>query len=233
MIHKCSKIPLRSTSRAARLQVERLEARDCPSGGEQLFVADFNGDQVLRYDAVTGAFVDTFVPRHVGGMYQPWGVLRGPDGNGDGRRDLYVSTGEFTGNGQLKAVLRYDGVTGAFIDVFTHGADLESLRGIIFGPDGNLYVADVGQASGGRAVRFDGRTGAFIDNFVSPGSGGLGGIRGLLFGPASSGAHNLDLYVTCGICDNVLRYDGTTGAFIEVFVASGSGGLDSPTGLSF
>lgn len=31
----------------------------------------------------------------------------------------------------------------------------------------------------------------------------------------------------------VLRYDGTTGAFIDAFVAPGSGGLDDPAGILF
>ena len=31
----------------------------------------------------------------------------------------------------------------------------------------------------------------------------------------------------------VLRYNGTTGAFIDAFVSSGSGGLDMPSGLTF
>ena len=31
--------------------------------------------------------------------------------------------------------------------------------------------------------------------------------------------------------NSVLRYDETTGAFIDAFVASGSGGLDNPDGL--
>src|SRR5262249_5907933 len=102
----------------ARSHVEPLEDSLTPSSS-YLCTADCKGDQVVRYDGLDGAFIDTLVPRHAGGMYQPWGVLFGPDGNGDGRNDLYVSTGEFTGNGQLKAVLRYDGMTGAFIDVFT------------------------------------------------------------------------------------------------------------------
>jgi DNA-binding beta-propeller fold protein YncE len=218
--------------RTTRLQVEPLEHRLTPSG-DYLLLADFEGDQVQRYDGSTGAFVDTFVPKHVGGMYQPWGVLFGPDGNGDGRNDLYVSTGEFTGNGQLKAVLRYDGTSGAFIDVFTKGADLHSLRGIIFGPDGNLYVADFDHSFGGRVVRFNGQTGEFIDDFVPGGSGGLSGIRGLVFGPSGRSGRTLDLYVTSGRGNSILRYDGVTGAFVDVFAAPGSGGLASPTGLTF
>src|SRR5262249_48393264 len=44
-----------------------------------LLIGDFDGDRVLRYDGLTGAFVDTFVPRHSGGLNQPYGILFGPD----------------------------------------------------------------------------------------------------------------------------------------------------------
>ncbi len=52
----------------------------------------------------------------------------GPDGH------LYVNS-EHTNN-----VLRYDGATGAFIDVFASGGGIDESEGIGFGPDGNLYV---------------------------------------------------------------------------------------------
>ncbi len=55
-------------------------------------------------------------------MLSPSGVLFGPDGNGDGQQDLYVTNSDFTGIGNDQArdgnVKRYDGVTGAFIDTF-------------------------------------------------------------------------------------------------------------------
>src|SRR5262245_24031516 len=103
----------RHDPRRARPSLERLEDRHCPSGS-YLLVADFGGDEVLRYDAATGAFVDRFVPKHTGGLNQPYGVLFGPHDH-----DLYVSTGRFAGPGQLKAVLRYGGATGAFQEQFT------------------------------------------------------------------------------------------------------------------
>jgi DNA-binding beta-propeller fold protein YncE len=49
----------------------------------------------------------------------------------------------------------------------------------------------------------------------------------MVFGP--DGHH---LYVSSYETDEVLRYD-TTGAFIDAFVSSGSGGLDNPEGLIF
>ena len=65
----------RSVSR--RLRIERLENRFCPSGGH-LLVANWGGDSVLRYEESTGAFVNSFVPKHAGGMNQPYGVVVGP-----------------------------------------------------------------------------------------------------------------------------------------------------------
>jgi secreted PhoX family phosphatase len=57
--------------------------------------------------------------------------------------------------------------------------------------------------------------GDFIDVFVSSESGGLGSPDGMLFGPDGN------LYVASDSTDEVLRYDGVTGAFIDVFVSGG------------
>jgi hypothetical protein len=68
-----------------------------------------------------GAFVDAFVPTGSGGLKTPFGLIFGPDGNGDGQLDLYVANSEIEGNslnGKNGTVKRYDGVTGAFIDTF-------------------------------------------------------------------------------------------------------------------
>jgi len=58
-------------------------------------------------------------------------------------------------------------------------------------------------------------------------SGGLSDPRGLAFGPDGN------LYVVSNFNNEALRYNGTTGAFIDTFVASGSGGLRSPQDLLF
>lgn len=76
-------------------------------------------------------------------------------------------------------------------------------------------------------MRYDGQTGAFIDAFVAPGSGGLTGTAGLVFGPDSN------LYAVNFDDNSVLRYDGQSGAFINEFVPSDSGGLYRPRDLVF
>ncbi len=123
-------------------------------------------------------------------------------------------------------VLRYDGQTGAFIDAFvTAGSGgLSGPTGLVFGPDGNLYVSSF---NNNQVLRYDGTTGAFIDVFVPPGGGGLNVPTGLVFGPDGN------LYVSSIGTDEVLRYDGTTGAFIDAFVTAGGGGLRGPIGLVF
>ena len=63
--------------------------------------------------------------------------------------------------------------------------------------------------------------------FVTPGSGGLDNPFDLVFGPDGN------LYVGSTSNNNVLRFNGTTGAFIDTFVPSGSGGLTTANWLTF
>src|SRR4051794_111794 len=219
-------------NKRTRFSVEQLEDRLTPSGG-YLLVASADTNSVIRYDKATGAYVDTFVRKNSGGLTQPYGLVFGPTDH-----NLYVSSGQFggtvKGGGRPNAVLSYDGGAGSFLNVFADDNRLTSARGVVFGPDGNLYVADGTGSGDGRVVEFNGSTGDYIRDFVGvAGNGGLSHPQGLVFGPDGNHDGRLDLYVSSAQTNSILRYDSATGAFLGAFVASGSGGLDHPGGLTF
>ncbi len=166
-------------------------------------VSSYLTNEVLRYDEVTGAPVGACASG--GGLAQPHGVAVGPDGN------VYVSSGG------TKSVLRYDGDSGAFIDVFVApgSGGLIEPQGLTFGPDGNLYVVNWAF----NVLRYDGATGAPLGTFASP---VLGGAFELVFGPDGN------LFVTS--FSFVHQFDGATGALINLTFAGTPGGL---TGLDF
>ena len=180
-----------------------------------LYVASTNNttspNAILRYDGVTGAFIDTFVSSGSGGLNGPVESVFGPDGN------LYVSSVE---NGQ---VLRYDGLSGAFLDVVATG--LSRPLGLTFGPDGSLYIANKNTND---VLRYkDGE----LSTFVPAGSGGLSQARKAVFGPDGNGDGVQDVYVASQGSGKVLRYDGLTGSFIDVFASTGS--TQGPAWLGF
>jgi sugar lactone lactonase YvrE len=178
-----------------------------------LLIGNTKGDNVVVVDRQTGAYVKDFIAPGAGGLTNPDDLTYGPDGN------LYVSSGTNTG-GQI---LRYNGSTGAFIDIFAQGNDMKRPYGNAFGPDGNLYVASF---RSDQILKFNGTTGAFISVFAKgngTAAGLLNGPNDLLFGP------NGKLYVTTqgSVADGlggisykfnseVLRYDVATGVG-EVF----------------
>src|SRR3990172_4917795 len=87
--------------------------------------------------------------------------------------------------------------------------------------------------STGSVLRYSGTTGVFVDTFVPSGSGGLVTPSALIFGPDSNLYVASSFVVGDVLGFGVLRYSGTTGVFIDIFVSSGSGGLDFPTDLVF
>jgi len=179
----------------------------------RLYVKTWSGPRIDEFDGLSGAFVRTLVSTGVksgGGQ-----MAIGPDGR------LY-------GPNSTNGISRWDLSTGALVSVFVAAGSggLASPGGLAFGLDGNLYVGSINFLSGQHLVlKYNGTTGASLGTFVPSGSGGLVSPDALVFGPGD------DLFVTSRNTNNVLRYSGTTGAFLSVF-ASG-GGLSVPFGLTF
>ena len=206
------------------LWIVTLEA---PATAQYLLVSGYNNDAVLRFDDTT--FAPTGALGGLGAVPGAQSVHYGPDG------DAYVCAEE------MDQVLRFDGVTGAPKGVFVgddpatpvdESGGLDAPTAAVFGPDGNLYVASF---SGDNVLRFDGQTGAFLDEFVGDDpatpineTGGLNGPdAGMVFGPDGH------LYVPSFWSDRVLRYDGSTGELIDLFITFGSGGISRPRMLRF
>jgi DNA-binding beta-propeller fold protein YncE len=190
-----------------------------------------NGGAVRCYNGTTGAYLNTFVSQGSGGLAfnNVAGLAFGPDGN------LYVTSGD------TNQVLEYKGTTGAFVQAFVAAGSggLINPRDLTFGPDGNLYVTMYDSNSGAKGVmRYQGpqgsspgaplpgsgQTGA---NFIAPSTAGLLRPLNALFGPDGN------LYVDDGQAVAILRFNGTTGAFIDTFVPGGRGGLAYGRGMVF
>jgi hypothetical protein len=161
-----------------------------------LYVASADTNSVLRYDGVTGAFMDAFVASGSGGLDSPADLVFGPDGN------LYVSSSQ--GN----QVLEYNGSTGAFLGVVADG--LDKPFGLTFGSDGSLYIT----IQNSNEVLRENSSGLSV--FIAAGSGGLSEPRQAVFGPDGN------LYVASLGTDQILCYDGQTGAFLKVLASTGS-----------
>ena len=93
------------------------------------------------------------------------------------RADLFVSS---SFNDSVK---QYNGTTGAFVTAFvpTGSGGLLDNTGLIFGPNGNLFVSSITR----QVLEYSGTTGAFVTAFVSPLSGGLAGPTYLAFSPGA------------------------------------------------
>jgi hypothetical protein len=105
-MRQCNRIALSLALVAVMLLSLWAIESDAAGTPPYLFVSSINTDSVKRYDALTGAFVDDFVPPGSGGLRYTHALTFGPDGN------LYMVS---DGSNEVK---RYNGVTGAFIDTF-------------------------------------------------------------------------------------------------------------------
>ncbi len=136
--------------------------------------------------------------------------------------DLLV--GNFGGFGP-SIVRRYRESDGAFLN--NAGFGDETIQDIQLGPDGRLYVAGNGLGAGA-VRRFDWANGAFLGFLVSPAQNGYRSPNGFAFGTDSSlYATSQDIQMAGGTT-GLMKFNGTTGAYLGLFVAPGSGGIGTP-----
>jgi sugar lactone lactonase YvrE len=219
-----SGLPYNRTSKVTRTQPSDLQGT--------FLVGNSRGNNVMRFDGNTGNLLGEFIPAGSGGLSSPDTIVFGPDGNGDGKSDIYIANGDKPGNSReagASSVLRYDGITGEFIDKFVgdnpntvadETGGLFRPYGLAFSPDGNLYVSSF---LTDKILRYNGKTGKFIDVFASGNqqAGGLNGPNGLLFAPdgflyvttQGSVARNGKADYSASFPSQVLRYNPETKLF--------------------
>lgn len=123
--------------------------------------------------------------------------------------------------------IRHYADTGASLGSFISGGPtLSEPAAIRFGPDGNIYVANASDDDTGYSVyRYNGTTGVFIGTFIAKLSNGLDEVKDMVFGPDGN------LYIAANeVVGNpssnggeVMRFNGSTGAFIDHFIPNGAG----------
>jgi glucose/arabinose dehydrogenase len=200
-----------------------------------LFVAGNISGTIQRYDGVSGASEGAFVPG--GQTYSPFqatGVTFGPDGN------LYVVS---TADGE---VLRYNGTTGAAMPSptnnplsaeFSTGLGMSGAQFLTFGPDvlGNAN-ADIYVSWQNNVNQYNAATGVLLNTFTlnSATMGSSPSFSGIAVGP------NGNLYVADrngspldSFANSIIQLNPITGFAATPTVAGGSGGLNSPAGLTF
>lgn len=196
-------------------QLEHPEAHNIPDNAEHLCPKSLKGLIVMNSITAYPAF-QRFLA--IGAIAAVFGVAP--------KAEAILLVGNTEGNN----IVSFDEQSGAFTGEFIPILEgLESPDDLTFGPDGNLYISYVSSQDqlSGAILKFDGKTGAPLGRFDQGGS--LKRPYGITFGPD----HNL--YVSSFRSDEILRYNASTGAFIDIF-AKGTGtanGLNGPNDLLF
>jgi DNA-binding beta-propeller fold protein YncE len=164
----------------------------------EMLVSDNFGSQVLRFNEQTGEYLGTLIQPKAGGLDGATGLSIGPDGR------LWVASQ----NGN--AILRYDLDSGDFLGVFAESntVGLKGPADLRLGGGDKLYVSNFG---GTTVDTFDPASGDYHGAFTKEGP--LQGASYSTFGPDGN------LYVSSFNTNEVLRYNGQTGEFIDVFAS--------------
>lgn len=184
-------------------------------------------DQVLRFNGKTGEFVDVFVP--------PSAMLNGPHGLAFTREgNVFVATRysssllihDSKGN-KVRQLLIENGKY-KLANKIDPKLVFRDFNSISVGPDGKVYVASY---QTGDIFQFDRQTGNLLSRFVSTHeTHGMKHPHNVMFGP------DRHLYVTNISEDHqhsVLRFDGRSGKFMNVFIDGKTPKIEFPSDIVF
>ncbi len=221
--------------------IELRELRDFTFGPDgRLYVVNAykKYSQVLTFTGELGPsgqhdFIGVYVERNKetnAGLKHPFAAIFSTAG------DVYVSSQDtnvvtrYDQSGQpmpLPPVLKpfpkntfYPGTFAPSSDEISNG--LEEVRDLVFGPSGDLLIAD---RDGNAVKRYDGKTGKRLADVATSTEGVLSPDH-LLLSPGTT------LYVGCEKTNSVLKVNLVTGD-VETFIEEESGGLCGPAGMCF
>ncbi len=183
-----------------------------------------NFGEILRFDGATGMFIGKLVSSSDrGAPFAPQGIVRGEPGDRFYVADVGTQGNTCDSQGNVKEY----GISGAFLGNLDRGKFKAAFypRGVVFGPDGLLYVAARGCPISknpddgliGYVLRFNPRSRKFIDVFASNTSvHDLHRPEGLVFDSegnlwVTSFRNNADPMDT----DKILKLDGKTGVLLD------------------
>jgi sugar lactone lactonase YvrE len=197
-----------------------------------LYVDSTGTNAVYEYSGSTGAFLNTFVSAGSGGLTDPRGMAFGQDGN------LYVSSRG------TQSVDRFQGPTGSAPGsplpaagqsgatfVATGSGGLAGPLDLIFGPNGNLFVANGTPMPGITnnnygVLEYSGTGGGFVTTYVGCGTGGVTDPRGLPFDQDGR------LYVADAVTNAMHRFDNQ-GNYLDDPVTGAASSIKTPIGIAF
>lgn len=199
----CSGAYLRNLDDAGRIRGAQA-VKIGPDG--KLWVVSEDANTLLRYDATTLDFIDTFAR-----VEPEWGMTGVAFSGGS----AYVSS---YGTGALR---KFDIATGAAENLPAAGQLLRGPdNGMMDAPDGKIYVPGYDSHN---VVRFDPQTRTY-SSFVGVRDNGLRAARGLLLNAAGD-----KLYLSGERSNQVLRYNFPSGGFDKVFNST----ISTPTGMAW